>query len=96
MRDFEMKTVGFKLTGRACEDCVDGRLRDKVLDWDDPLPKKELSLAERDSASAALSLVLGSSLQIKPSCDIPLKDDEKAASSKTRRRDERRRRRRAG
>ncbi len=77
VRDFEIKTVGFKLTGRACEDCVDGRLRDKVLDWDDPLPKKELSLAERDSASAALSLVLGSSLQIKPSCDIPLKTTRK-------------------
>jgi mono-ADP-ribosyltransferase sirtuin 6 len=78
IRDFEMTTVGFKRTGRACDDCGrDGRLRDKVLDWGDPLPKRELFLAERDSASAALSLVLGSSLQIKPSCDIPLKTTRK-------------------
>lgn len=78
VRDFEMTTVGFKRTGRACDDCGrDGRLRDQVLDWDDPLPKRELLLAERESASAALSLVLGSSLQIKPSCDIPLKTTRK-------------------
>ena len=49
------------------------RLRDQVLDWDDALPPEELRLAEKHSRETCLSLVLGSSLQIAPSCDIPLK-----------------------
>ena len=81
VRDFEMRTVGFKLTGRRCVRCG-GRLRDQVLDWDDALPEKELKQAERESASAALSLVLGSSLQIHPSCDIPLKTTRKRRMAK--------------
>jgi len=50
-----------------------GRLRDQVLDWDDALPAKELRFAEKHSRETSLALVLGSSLQIAPSCDIPLK-----------------------
>ena len=50
-----------------------GQLRDQVLDWDDALPPKELRAAERHSREASLSLVLGSSLQIIPSCNLPLK-----------------------
>ena len=44
-----------------------------MLDWEDPLPPEELKRAERESKEAALALVLGSSLQITPSCDLPLK-----------------------
>jgi NAD+-dependent protein deacetylase sirtuin 6 len=34
VRDFEMATVGFRLTGRSCErEGCRGRLRDQVLDW---------------------------------------------------------------
>jgi hypothetical protein len=43
-----------------------------VLDWDDALPPEELRSAEKHSRETCLSLVLGSSLQITPSCDIPL------------------------
>ena len=32
VRDFEMETVGFKHTGRKCDDCG-GRLKDHILDW---------------------------------------------------------------
>ncbi len=32
VRDFEMETVGFKHTGRECDDCG-GRLKDHILDW---------------------------------------------------------------
>ena len=32
VRDFEMDTVGFKHTGRRCNDCG-GRLKDHILDW---------------------------------------------------------------
>ena len=74
VRDFEMPSVGFKRTGRACGEAgCGGRLRDQVLDWEDALPPKELKLAEKHSRDAPLALVLGSSLQITPSCDLPLK-----------------------
>ena len=78
IRDFEMPSVGFKPTGRRCvavkgKRRCSGQLRDQVLDWDDALPPKELRAAERHSREASLSLVLGSSLQIIPSCNLPLK-----------------------
>ena len=68
VRDFEMKTVGFKCTGRKCTQpklssasssqlICGGRLRDQVLDWEDPLPPKELSAAERYAASSSLGAV---------------------------------------
>ena len=83
IRDFEMKTVGRKLTGRRCVECG-GRMRDQVLDWDDALPEKELNKAERDSADALWSVVIGSSLQIMPSCNIPLRTTRKRRRSKQR------------
>ena len=72
-RDFEMESVGFKYTGRLChkKECA-GKLRDQVLDWDDPLPEAELCRAESEAKKAKLALVLGSSLQIIPSGDLPL------------------------
>ena len=74
VRDFEQLTVGFQRTGRRCVDAAcGGQLRDQVLDWDDALPEVELKRAERESTHAYASIVLGSSLQIKPSCDIPLR-----------------------
>lgn len=48
-----------------------GRLYDSVLDWESPLPAEELAQAERDAASAAVSLCLGTSLQILPASSIP-------------------------
>ena len=65
-------TQGFKLTGRVCEACG-GRMRDQVLDWEDALPEAELRQAEAHSRRADVALTLGTSLQIKPSCDLPLK-----------------------
>ena len=48
-------------------------MRDQVLDWDDALPEAELKLAEAHSRRADVALTIGTSLQIKPSCDLPLK-----------------------
>jgi len=78
VRDFEMKTVGFKLTGRSCvvKGCG-GRLRDQVLDWEDALPEAELKQAERESVNACVSICLGTSLQITPACNIPIKTKRK-------------------
>ena len=72
VRDFEQTTVGFKRTGRSCVHCG-GSMRDQVLDWDDALPQRELQLAEQHSAQADLVITLGTSLQIHPACNLPLK-----------------------
>ncbi|GMH35465.1 hypothetical protein BSKO_03333 [Bryopsis sp. KO-2023] len=73
IRDFEMKTVGFKPTGRKCSapQCSGG-LRDHILDWDDALPEAELQKSEEHAQKADLAVCLGTSLQIIPACDIPL------------------------
>ena len=66
--------VGFKLTGRRCTaDNCNGRLKDQVLDWEDALPKDELKASEQAAAEADLAICLGTSLQITPACNIPLK-----------------------
>eukprot|EP00210_Caulerpa_lentillifera_P001017 g980.t1 len=75
VRDFEMTTVGFRSTGRGCEICG-SRLKDQVLDWDDALPEDELNLSEEFASSADLALCLGTSLQICPVRDIPLRTVE--------------------
>jgi mono-ADP-ribosyltransferase sirtuin 6 len=72
VRDFEQTTVGFKRTGRTCVHCG-GSMRDQVLDWDDALPPRELELAEQHSSKADLVITLGTSLQIHPACNLPLK-----------------------
>ena len=66
--------VGFKHTKRHCskEGCR-GRLKDHVLDWEDALPEDELDASEKIAAEADLAICFGTSLQITPACDIPLK-----------------------
>jgi mono-ADP-ribosyltransferase sirtuin 6 len=54
IRDFEMPSVGFKVTGRKCTAAAcagAARLRDQVLDWEDALPPKELKRAGGGCAS---------------------------------------------
>ena len=83
-RDWEIESVGFKPTGRLCikEGC-DGILRDFVLDWDDALPEQHLLQAELHSREADLAICLGTSLQITPACNIPLKTIRKTKSNST-------------
>ncbi|KFM26008.1 3-isopropylmalate dehydratase [Auxenochlorella protothecoides] len=73
-RDFEVETVGFMETGRFCEvQGCRGPLTDTVLDWDDALPAKELKEAELRAKHADLAICLGTSLQIRPACNLPLR-----------------------
>ena len=44
-----------------------------MLDWEDALPEDELDASESAAAEADLAICLGTSLQITPACDIPLK-----------------------
>ncbi|KAI7744104.1 hypothetical protein M8C21_030354 [Ambrosia artemisiifolia] len=74
LRDFEVETIGLKETSRRCCDPKCGaKLRDSVLDWEDELPPKEMKAAEKHCRTADVVLCLGTSLQITPACNIPLK-----------------------
>ena len=70
-RDFDVGTVGFRATGRKCPHGCRGSLRDLLLDWDDALDDEMLVRSDRESRDAALSLCLGTSLQIVPARDLP-------------------------
>ncbi|CAM6084960.1 unnamed protein product [Calypogeia fissa] len=74
VRDFEMETIGLRPTGRRCSvpDCS-SKLLDTIVDWEDALPPSELKLAEKHSKQADLTLCLGTSLQITPACNLPMK-----------------------
>nr|XP_060642144.1 NAD-dependent protein deacylase sirtuin-6 isoform X1 [Anolis sagrei ordinatus] len=79
VRDTVVGTMGLKPTGRLCDvskrqglrSCR-GKLIDTILDWEDSLPDRDLHLASEASRKADLSITLGTSLQIKPSGDLPL------------------------
>nr|ATG71263.1 sirtuin 1 [Juniperus phoenicea] len=74
VRDFEVETIGMKETGRHCSDLnCGGKLKDTVLDWEDALPPKEMIPAEKHCKMADLIICLGTSLQITPACNLPLK-----------------------
>lgn len=74
IRDFEIETIGMKETPRRCSNLKCGsKLRDTVLDWEDALPRKEMNAAAKHCKKADLVLCLGTSLQITPACNLPLK-----------------------
>lgn len=74
VRDFEVETIGLKDTGRRCSAAgCGGKLKDTVLDWEDALPPEELVPAEKHCKEADVVLCLGTSLQITPACNLPLR-----------------------
>lgn len=74
LRDFEVETIGLKETSRRCSNVRCGaKLKDTVLDWEDALPPKEMNPAEKHCRTADVVLCLGTSLQITPACNLPLK-----------------------
>ncbi|KAG8594252.1 hypothetical protein GDO81_001131 [Engystomops pustulosus] len=79
VRDCVVGTMGLKPTGRFCDvpkvrglRACRGKLVDTILDWEDSLPDKDLNLADEASRKADLAITLGTSLQIKPSGNLPL------------------------
>ncbi|XP_053695308.1 NAD-dependent protein deacetylase Sirt6 [Sabethes cyaneus] len=80
IRNKPAPTVGKKLTGEVCKGtknsraCRGGNLIDNILDWEHDLPEKDLDLAFMHSAMADLNICLGSTLQIVPSGNLPLRN----------------------
>ncbi|XP_037360983.1 NAD-dependent protein deacylase sirtuin-6 isoform X2 [Talpa occidentalis] len=79
VRDTVVGSMGLKATGRLCTvakarglRACRGELRDTILDWEDALPDRDLTLADEASRNADLSITLGTSLQIRPSGNLPL------------------------
>ncbi|XP_059774732.1 NAD-dependent protein deacylase sirtuin-6 isoform X2 [Balaenoptera ricei] len=79
VRDAVVGSMGLKATGRLCTVAKSrglracrGELRDTILDWEDSLPDRDLTLADEASRNADLSITLGTSLQIRPSGNLPL------------------------
>jgi mono-ADP-ribosyltransferase sirtuin 6 len=57
-------------TGRKCTRCG-GTLHDTIINFSEPLPERELTLAFEHASKADLCLVLGSSLTVNPANEIP-------------------------
>uniref|UniRef100_A0A8D0CZ36 protein acetyllysine N-acetyltransferase n=1 Tax=Sander lucioperca TaxID=283035 RepID=A0A8D0CZ36_SANLU len=79
VREKVIGVMGLKPTGRYCDvvrsrglRACRGKLISTILDWEDALPDRDLNKAEDSSRRADLALTLGTSLQIKPSGDLPL------------------------
>ncbi|EDV49646.1 uncharacterized protein Dere_GG17292 [Drosophila erecta] len=77
-----VETVGQKCLQRACKSsmeskgrsCRSGILYDNVLDWEHDLPENDLEMGVMHSTIADLNIALGTTLQIVPSGDLPLKN----------------------
>uniref|UniRef100_A0A8D8EXD0 protein acetyllysine N-acetyltransferase n=1 Tax=Culex pipiens TaxID=7175 RepID=A0A8D8EXD0_CULPI len=73
-------TVGKKLTGDVCRGtknsraCRGGNLIDNILDWEHDLPESDLDLSFMHSTLADLNICLGTTLQIVPSGNLPLRN----------------------
>ncbi|XP_053317733.1 NAD-dependent protein deacylase sirtuin-6 [Spea bombifrons] len=79
VRNYVVGTMGLKPTGRLCDvpkvrglRACRGKLVDTILDWEDHLPDRDLNMADAACREADLSITLGTSLQIKPSGNLPL------------------------
>ncbi|XP_062534574.1 NAD-dependent protein deacetylase Sirt6-like isoform X2 [Armigeres subalbatus] len=80
VRNKPAPTVGKKLTGELCKGtknsraCRGGNLIDNILDWEHDLPESDLDLAFMHSTLADLNICLGTTLQIVPSGNLPLRN----------------------
>lgn len=80
VRQTAATTVGQKPCGGLCKGggaarpCRGGTLLDNVLDWEHDLPKKDLEMSLMHSTLADLNITLGTTLQIVPSGNLPLKN----------------------
>jgi len=58
--------------GQPCCPACGGRIISSVINFGDPMPEKEMELAEAHSKKCDLFLVLGSSLVVQPAANMPV------------------------
>ncbi|CAG9772577.1 unnamed protein product [Ceutorhynchus assimilis] len=78
VRTTATSTVGQKYLGEYCKRDVRGRscrgqLKDTILDWEAGLPENDLEMADYQSSLADINICLGTTLQIVPSGNLPLR-----------------------
>ncbi|KAL1487747.1 hypothetical protein ABEB36_015583 [Hypothenemus hampei] len=78
VRTTATSTVGQKYLGEFCKREVRGRscrgkLKDTILDWEADLPENDLEMSDYHSSLADLNICLGTTLQIVPSGNLPLR-----------------------
>ncbi|EDV98976.1 NAD-dependent protein deacetylase Sirt6 [Drosophila grimshawi] len=82
VRQTAVEKVGQKLLDLPCRSidmdnsrsCRGGVMHDNVLDWEHDLPERDLDMAFMHSTLADLNITLGTTLQIVPSGNLPLKN----------------------
>ena len=70
-RRFRVNGRRAHLTGRKCDACK-CPLKDNIIHFTEDLPKAEVEKADDHSALMDLALVMGTSMKVTPSCDMPL------------------------
>jgi len=60
------------ITGRKCDECGEGMLRDSVIHFGENLPAHHLAAAWEHAGKSGVSISLGSSMHVTPACDVPL------------------------
>jgi len=60
------------VTGNKCtQSGCDGDLMDSIINFGENLPEKELTNAVNQSKAADLSIVMGTSMRVRPACELP-------------------------
>ncbi|ETO25817.1 silent information regulator family protein, partial [Reticulomyxa filosa] len=66
------KGIRGRFTGRLCEDSsCNGKLRDSIINFGEDLPENELKTSLKESQTADLVIVIGSSMRVSPACNMP-------------------------
>lgn len=71
-RSFPIRRTRTRFTGRRCADCG-GSLTDSGIDFGQGLPERHLSLADEHAKLSDFSLVLGSSMRVRPASELPVR-----------------------
>jgi len=69
-RSFPIRRTATRLTGRSCQ--CGGGFGDSGIDFGQGLPIRHLTLAQNEAKKADFSLVLGTSLRVRPASDLPV------------------------
>lgn len=77
LRPFPVRRSSTRETGRFCE--CGGLLTDSGIDFGQALPERHFSLAHKHAMMADFSLVVGSSMRVRPASELPVCGDKVAA-----------------